>query len=362
MDHHATGEHGRADTQRRWIRGRWSRLAARQTMADADQTAADADQAAADADQGAAELEQAYADQDQRTSDRDQATADRERAAQAPGDEALDEAYHRSRTEREAGMFGRLAAVAARGRARHERLRTAAERDERAAHRDEAARRRDGHAARLEAAIAASDPQLARRLEVLRVRAAADRERAAADRARAAEDRAAAGREIDELKSALTAAHLDDLTGAYRREAGALALSHEIMRARRIDGRMVVAFIDVDGLKDVNDREGHAAGDGVLRRLVATLRRRLRSYDPVVRYGGDEFVCGLGGTDLADVEARFGAMRDSLSAHGIHISVGLAALEPGESRDHLVARADAALLRAKATRREGRSPSEPAAP
>ena len=95
------------------------------------------------------------------------------------------------------------------------------------------------------------------------------------------------------LEAELQRAHLDGLTGAFRREMGRLALRNEIDRARRADGKFVIAYIDVDGLKGVNDRNGHAAGDRVLRMLVATMRANLRSYDPIVRFGGDEFVCGI---------------------------------------------------------------------
>jgi diguanylate cyclase (GGDEF)-like protein len=158
---------------------------------------------------------------------------------------------------------------------------------------------------------------------------------------------------VERRTAALEQAHLDDLTGLYRREMGALALTKEIERARRADGRFVVAFIDVDGLKGVNDRDGHAAGDHVLRTLAAAIRSNLRSFDPIVRYGGDEFVCGLGGIDPESVDRRFRAIDRSLrEAVGVGISVGLASLARGDTVDKLIARADAALLDRKARRGE----------
>ena len=132
-----------------------------------------------------------------------------------------------------------------------------------------------------------------------------DRERAAADRERAAGDRADATSHRSRLEADLHSAHLDALTGALRREIGWLTLGHEVDRARRGDGRFVIAFVDVDGMKEVNDRHGHAAGDGVLQTVVWAMRANLRPYDPVIRYGGDEFVCGLGGVDLDEVARRF---------------------------------------------------------
>ncbi len=155
------------------------------------------------------------------------------------------------------------------------------------------------------------------------------------------------------LEAELQRAHLDALTGAFRREMGRLALRNEIERARRADGRFVMAFVDVDGLKGVNDRDGHAAGDRVLRTLAATMRANLRSYDPIVRFGGDEFVCGISSIDPGEVQHRIGVIDQSLRhSTGVGITAGLAALTSGESLEELTARADAALLEAKRGRSE----------
>ena len=61
----------------------------------------------------------------------------------------------------------------------------------------------------------------------------------------------------------------------------------------------MVAFIDVDGLKAVNDRRGHADGDELLRGVVQCVKRNLRPYDFIMRFGGDEFVCVLCGQNLS---------------------------------------------------------------
>ena len=130
---------------------------------------------------------------------------------------------------------------------------------------------------------------------------------------------------------------------------GRMALSNEIDRARRSDGRFMLAFVDVDGLKGVNDRDGHAAGDRVLQSVTEAIRSRLRSFDPIVRYGGDEFVCGLGGTDLAEAHHRFIEIGEAIEddAH-VGISVGLATLGPADTVEELTERADAAMLAVKA--------------
>lgn len=111
----------------------------------------------------------------------------------------------------------------------------------------------------------------------------------------------------------------------------------------------MLAFVDVDGLKEVNDRQGHAVGDALLQAVTATIRSRLRTYDPIVRFGGDEFVCALLDTDLGQAEQRFDDIRRELGkTHASDsISVGLAALRPGDSLEELMARGDQALYGAK---------------
>jgi diguanylate cyclase (GGDEF)-like protein len=311
------------------------------SAADEDQTGSDADQTGSDDDQAAAALDGANAASDQQASDADQASADRFRSEADA--EAL-ATYETTRLARETATIRRRAAQASRAGTAHLRIGTAAGRDDTAARRDQTARRRDLRAEESERAIAASNAPLAEKLERLRARAAADRANAAKDRAYAARERA-------RLEVELLDAHLDDLTGAYRREIGTLALALEIDHARRADGRFVLVFVDVDDLKFINDRDGHAAGDHVLQTLVRTLRSNLRPFDPVVRYGGDEFVCGIGGSSLEEVERRFDAidrlLRDDL---GVGVSVGLAELAADETLDRLTARADAALLDAKKRR------------
>ena len=196
-------------------------------------------------------------------SEADQALADRRLPADA--DASTLEAYEDSKMAREATTIHRVATREARARTTTRRAATAVDRDVTAARRDETARIRDERARALERSIATSDASPAEKMERFRARAEADRLRAAADRARAAQDRADAARERARLEAALNSGHLDDLTGAFRREAGWLALNNEIDRARRSDGRFVIAFVDVDGMKSLNDRDGHAAGDHVLR-------------------------------------------------------------------------------------------------
>ena len=321
-----------------------------QTVADADQSASDADQIASDADQTASDSDQGGAESDQRASDKDQATADKDEAANPDLTSAEKSAYDSSRESRTDTSMERLGNRGRRHSTAHDRDQGAANRDLMAEIRDEGGRGRDAHAGALTQTSSERERQLVEQLEVLRAQAATDRARAAEDRARAAADRATSARERSRLEAELQAAHLDGLTGAYRREVGRLALSNEIARARRSNGQFVVAFVDVDLLKEVNDRDGHAAGDQVLQTVVEAIRSRLRSFDPIIRQGGDEFVCGLGGTNMDEATRRFDAIAKAVKKDAkVGISVGLAELATGDTVETLTDRADAAMLEVKAT-------------
>lgn len=323
-----------------------------QMVSDADQSASDADQVSSDADHTASDRDQTGADGDQRASDLDQATADKERAAHRDLSTADAKAYERARKSREGASFERLGNRIRRQATARDRDEAATDRDRMAEIRDEGGRGRDAHAADLELPSSEREAKLLHELEELRAQAGGDRSRAADDRSRAASDRGKAASERAQLEAELQAAHLDELTGAYRRDMGRLTLSHEIDRVRRSGGPFVVAFVDVDDLKTVNDRDGHAAGDRVLQAVVRAMRARLRSFDPIIRYGGDEFVCGLGGADIAGARRRFDQIGVTIEADaGVGISVGLAELEPGDTADGLTQRADVAMLRVKEVHR-----------
>jgi diguanylate cyclase (GGDEF)-like protein len=313
-----------------------------QTAADRDQLVADADQTSSDSDQTAAGREQAAADSDQAASDRDLAHG---------GDRGV---YDSSREVR--------------GRSAQQRRYSAQRRLETADARDRAARSRDLIAmARDRAAeVRDRDAALTKDRELIVVRAAADRRSAAADRAAAAESRsrAAADRhqgaqdreqathdrlqaqtDRDELLRQLALAETDGLTGTRARATGLNHIDQEIERARRTMAPLVVAYIDVVGLKAVNDAHGHAAGDALLQRAVDGIRGHLRSYDVIVRIGGDEFLCVMSGATVEDAEHRFTVIQDRLSAGSdrCEIRVGFAALAPEDSAAELIRRADAEL-------------------
>ena len=242
------------------------------------------------------------------------------------------------------------------------RLRTAEDRDQAAALHDRRAERRDA-LARMD--DLRDDADASR--EDIRLRAVSDRSRAAADRVEAADDRtqAAADRveaageraealldrseSADSLKLAMT----DALTGVWTRRFGLESVSRELERAHRTGAPLVLAFIDVDGLKQVNDSQGHLDGDTLLHLVGETVRANVRPYDVIVRYGGDEFVCAMPNLRAPEARVRFEKIAAALTAVNAEHSVtyGLAEAEPTDSLQELIARADAELLEVRRARR-----------
>jgi len=335
-----------------------------QTAADLNQTQADADQTATELAQNASDADQALADRDQHASDRDQAAADWERT-HAPADPAAIEAREASRVEREEGSRERELTAAGRARTTAQRIETATHRDEIARLRDLTAEARDRIAQARDGAAAARDRGAQVReqraidaglvddamlvLQQVRRAAAEARQRAADERAAAAADRRAAADDREHAASDRRLDGLDELTGVLRRGTGELALTHEIDRARRLGRRFALAVLDVDELKDVNDRAGHAAGDALLRDVAIAITSTLRSYDITVRWGGDEFVCAMSDVTVELAAERIADIQRTLTARSpaASISAGHTALCDGDTLDSVIARADAELYLAK---------------
>jgi diguanylate cyclase (GGDEF)-like protein len=228
-----------------------------------------------------------------------------------------------------------------------EHQKQATKRDEVAEESDKAAAEQDQAIQRLAVELGRGPrvDQVIDALEELSAKSAADRKRAAADRKAAALDRERQMAELDQ-------AHLDELTGAYRRGMGRIALVHEIERARRSESALVFAYFDVNGLKDLNDQAGHAAGDALLRDLVTSMRTKLRPYDPIVRWGGDEFICTISHAGLETARNRVEEIGNALGKlhHGSSFSVGLAILDESDTFETLIERADEALLEGRPAR------------
>lgn len=176
---------------------------------------------------------------------------------------------------------------------------------------------------------------------------------AAADWARAASASRIAAQVHD-------AARTDDLTGALRRASGTAALRQRIKDCRRRGEGLLLVFSDVDGMKQINDHQGHQAGDRLLAAVAAELRASVRAEDVVMRFGGDEFVFCMGETAHEDVVDRVERVQHALGAqHGTSVSAGYAALRDGEDLEDLIARADLDLYQQRFRREAAKDPGRP---
>lgn len=159
------------------------------------------------------------------------------------------------------------------------------------------------------------------------------------------------------LSKAKSLSETDDLTGLLNRRAFAVVAARLFAQAARYERPLSVLMIDADGLKQVNDKYGHGAGDDLLCLLARSIQHELRTTDILARQGGDEFVALLPETAASSARevgervrravenARTNARGDWV---GSTVSIGIATY-PGDGRilDSLLANADTALYRAK---------------
>lgn len=329
-----------------------------QALSDSEQTPTNVDQTSLDSDQTSAET-------DQWASDRDQAVSGRELASGNTDPHVHDvDRVIRQRMAR------------SREQTAQARLDAAAQRDETAQHRDVVARARDRAADARDRALAELDATSDQDADALgvsddervigaaatgnraeedrasaaeqRVMAAQDRQAAAQDRERAAQERRRAHVDREALLRQIEVAETDPLTGVRTRGAGLLELDRELERCRRrIGGRLVVVYVDVVGLKTVNDNDGHAAGDELLKCVVVIIKAHLRPYDLVIRLGGDEFLCAVSNMTMPEAHQRFSNISRALGAATANVGAirtGFAQLTPDESATELIARADNEMI------------------
>jgi diguanylate cyclase (GGDEF)-like protein len=150
-------------------------------------------------------------------------------------------------------------------------------------------------------------------------------------------------------------ADLDALTNVHNRRYFHETLARECARAHRYDRRLALVIFDVDDFKAINDRIGHLAGDAVLAGVAERLRSVMRSADITCRVGGDEFAVILPESTLGDAEQLYRRVQFAVGSRPlgpserIHLSAGLAELQPEDDAKTFFERADEALYRAKET-------------
>jgi diguanylate cyclase (GGDEF)-like protein len=149
-------------------------------------------------------------------------------------------------------------------------------------------------------------------------------------------------------------AELDFLTGTLNRRGIESALQLELARTRRRAEPLSVLLIDVDHFKTINDRHGHGAGDEALRRAAAGIESAVRTSDRLGRYGGDEFLLLMPGSDGAEAMVIAERIRRAVHAPAVSdrapalsLSIGVTCCSEEEAMDDILARADAALYAAK---------------
>lgn len=157
----------------------------------------------------------------------------------------------------------------------------------------------------------------------------------------------------------------DDLTGLRNRRAFIEIGGEHIALARRSGRASTILFVDVDGLKQINDGLGHAAGDVALRRVGAALQSSFRDADLIARIGGDEFVVLAPGSG-ASVDSALARLTDALAGADdaipgprLAVSVGRAVIEPDTDDDLPAAlqRADTAMYERRVRRVQYAAPS-----
>jgi diguanylate cyclase (GGDEF)-like protein len=161
-----------------------------------------------------------------------------------------------------------------------------------------------------------------------------------------------------QAEEAQRAAATDLLTGLATFRVLRDRMTHEVERSKRSGDRFTVLFLDLDRLKEINDRYGHESGNEVLKAVAQEIRSVVRASDLAARYGGDEFVVILTRTDMGGAERVAEALRTGVENVGqrlgypsgtVTVSVGIAEYDPDRpSTGDLLVNADRALYRAKA--------------
>jgi diguanylate cyclase (GGDEF)-like protein len=142
----------------------------------------------------------------------------------------------------------------------------------------------------------------------------------------------------------------DELTGLANRRTFDEHVRRELARASRTERPLALLALDLDGFKQVNDTQGHAAGDRLLVASSRAWERVLRDSELLARSGGDEFLVLLPETDAAGAAPVVDRL-ERATPEPLGVSIGVAVAAPGDSADQLLRRADRDLYRRKSQRR-----------
>jgi diguanylate cyclase (GGDEF)-like protein len=155
-------------------------------------------------------------------------------------------------------------------------------------------------------------------------------------------------------------AALDQLTGLYNRRSGEQRLAEEMSRAQRHGRALTILLMDMDGLKAVNDKHGHAAGDAVIKSFADRLQRAIRGSDLAVRLGGDEFMAILPECRCEEVNRVLGRVQGLDFEFDdqkicLRFSSGWTDFRPTDTMQEFLKRADVALYEDKRAAKRGSS-------
>jgi len=148
----------------------------------------------------------------------------------------------------------------------------------------------------------------------------------------------------------------DPLCGVWNTRGFSAVIEREAMVVRRTEQPLSLVYIDLDDLKRVNDTQGHAAGDRLLRNFTHEIERITRPQDSIARLGGDEFAVLMPSTDLAQAIEAVTRLRSELTVN--QWSFGVAQFKTGDTPAELIARADQRMLEDKRQRKAERGAAE----
>jgi diguanylate cyclase (GGDEF)-like protein len=152
-------------------------------------------------------------------------------------------------------------------------------------------------------------------------------------------------------------AHQDSLIAIPNRRGFMRELDRLIARVQRYEGTAAMLFVDLDGLKMINDSFGHRAGDEALIEVAGLLAKGIRRSDVVARIGGDEFGILLERADESSAEETAARLTNLIGdcefshdgdALPLSVAIGIAMIEAGDTAEQVMARADAEMYRRKA--------------